>query len=109
VEIQVFLDRARKSLIIALEGELDFATVHALGRTLIVVGTFQIRHVIINARMLSFCDCAGLSALLAAQQMVRRAGGELCIVHAQPLVQRLFEITGHGCSFTSPTPCEHPV
>lgn len=101
VEIRVFLDRARKSLIIAPRGELDFANVDVIGRALIVFGTFQFRHVVINAEDLSFCDCGGLSALLAAQRLVRSAGGELTIIRMQPAVRRLLELTGHAEAFGS--------
>ncbi|HVX42914.1 MAG TPA: STAS domain-containing protein [Mycobacteriales bacterium] len=100
MELRVFLDRERRSLIIALSGELDFANVDVLGRALIVYGTFQFEHVIINAEALSFCDCGGLSALLAVQRMVHGTGGALSLRRIQPQVRRLLELAGLACAFT---------
>lgn len=100
MELRVFLDQDRSSLIIALRGELDFANVDVLGRALIVYGTFQCDHVIINAEALSFCDCGGLSALLSVRRMVEATGGRLSFACIPPAIRRLFRLAGLEQIFT---------
>jgi anti-sigma B factor antagonist len=81
-------------LVLRLAGELD------------VCGTDQLRQAILNAldrdpktlvadlSALGFADCAGLSVLVWAHDILAGQGHELIVTGCQPIVRRVLSLTG---------------
>jgi anti-sigma B factor antagonist len=78
---------------IALTGELDLATAPLIGDTFHRINSAQPLHVNFDLSGVSFCDAAGLSTFVAADRMVRAAGGRLTLLQPSPQILRLLTIT----------------
>lgn len=77
---------------VTMAGELDIATApEARGVLLQAVGQFE--HTSVDLSNLSFCDCAGLSALLATARAARSRHAELRLRAPTPAVTRLLRLT----------------
>ncbi|MCX5233197.1 STAS domain-containing protein [Streptomyces sp. NBC_00233] len=75
-------------------GELDVATAPRIRQAL--VSTIHCHErVIIDLGRLEFCDCAGLSALIAAQKTARAHGTTLTIRNTPPQLARLLRCVPH--------------
>lgn len=75
-----------------MAGELDIATAPgARGVLLRAVGQFE--HTTVGVSNLSFCDCAGLSALLATARAARSRHAEPRLRAPTPAVTRLLRLT----------------
>jgi len=80
--------------ILAVAGELDLETAPDLVTAAFGVIDGGGKDIIINASELRFCDSSGLSALVRIANRVESTGGRLAIVDAQPIVNRVLEVTG---------------
>jgi anti-sigma B factor antagonist len=78
---------------VALTGELDLAAAARTGLELREAGAHA-ELLVLDLRGLTFIDCAGLRALLAADSLVRAIGGRMVIVHIPPQVRRLLGLRG---------------
>lgn len=77
--------------IFALEGELDACTCRGLAEHLIgPPGSL----VVIDLCQLAFIDSSGLGAIHAARRRAIKDGGTLVVCRPNPMVHRIFEITG---------------
>jgi anti-sigma B factor antagonist len=79
---------------IALEGDLDMATVPVLTDHL---GRFEadgVAGIMLDLRELTFVDCSGLRVFLAARARSNANGHRFILVGATPGARRLFELTG---------------
>ena len=81
---------------IALIGELDLAAVPSLEADLALPESNGVQAIMIDARDLTFLDCAGLQALLSARERAMASGRPLLVVGAGRTVRRLCELTGTG-------------
>lgn len=73
-------------------GELDFATA---GLLTAVLGNHPGARIIrLDLAALTFVDCAGLRALAEVRERVTQGSGRLVIMHAQPRVRWLSQLTG---------------
>lgn len=80
---------------VAVSGEIDMATVAALDDTLQdAVARGDTAEVVVDFAEVTFCDSSGLAALDRAYAAARERAARLRIVHPQPQVRLLFEITG---------------
>jgi anti-anti-sigma factor len=86
--IEVEHDRHRT--VIRLGGELDLATAPELDQLL----NDTSGEIIVDLDELEFMDAQGLTVLSAADRRARQHGDRVIVVHASPLVQRMFRITG---------------
>jgi anti-sigma B factor antagonist len=86
--------RTRGRVVLALEGELDLATVPLLEETLAGAYASDASQILVDLSALTFIDAAGLRALLLADLRSRRDGNRLQMTAGPPQVQRLFEIAG---------------
>ena len=83
------------TLRILLEGELDLATVDKCEACLIgIVSTPSVRDLVIDLVRLTFLDCAGLRALVAAKSCARRAGVRVRVERPQPVVAVVLQASG---------------
>lgn len=79
--------------IVTASGDLDMATAPAMRDELDKALDARTR-VVVDMAEVSFCDCAGASALVRAHYRTRRAGGELLVVSAAKPVLKLLQLTG---------------
>jgi anti-sigma B factor antagonist len=85
---------AHGGIVVQLAGELDVATVPALIRFLHELGAGTRAHLVVDLTALTFCDCAGLTALLDAHRKATSDGGWLRLSAVTTRVERLLKITG---------------
>jgi anti-anti-sigma factor len=81
-------------LVLALCGDLDVtgaADAEAAITALVAGG----QYLVIDMSALGFLDCGALGALLRAQALARRGGGDVVLAAPQPLVRRLLALTGN--------------
>jgi anti-anti-sigma factor len=78
---------------IALEGELDIATVPVLEDHL-ARSEDGLVDIMLDLRDLTFVDCSGLHIFLAATERSQANGHRFILVGASPAARRLFELTG---------------
>ena len=79
---------------IALEGELDMATVPVLSDHLERFETDGVAGIMLDLRDVTFVDCSGLRIFLAARERSQANGHRFILVGASPGARRLFELTG---------------
>lgn len=78
--------------VVEIAGELDAGTAERLRREL-ASAFAQRSRVVVDARTVSFFDCANVSALVAARGAIEDAGGAFCIV-TNAYVERLLQLIG---------------
>ncbi|MFF5492501.1 STAS domain-containing protein [Streptomyces aquilus] len=91
---------------LTIRGELDLSAVPALERALRKAVARATRGVDLDLSGATFCDCAGLNALLAARRHARERGRTFTIRSAGPAVRHLLTATGTWPLFT---PGEHAL
>ena len=94
------VDIAQESgkLILRLHGELDFSTRDVM-ETAILAAIPTAYEVTLDLRDLTFCDSTGLAMFLAAKDAADANGTVLKLVNPQPIVARVFSVTGVGQVF----------
>ncbi|MET7391790.1 STAS domain-containing protein [Streptomyces sp. NPDC005529] len=90
----VFVIRGSRQAVAYVTGELDIATAPRVRRALVATIT-RYEQVIIDLGRLDFCDCAGLSALIAAQRTARAHRAALTIRTVPPQLARLLRHAPH--------------
>lgn len=82
------------------EGELDHHTADLLSDPLEQALADGYSRLVVDCAGLEFCDSTGLNVLLGARLKAAAAGGGVHLAGMQPVVARVFEITGAGAVFT---------
>jgi anti-anti-sigma factor len=77
-----------------LTGELDIASCPALDAALPHICTDKTAAVVLDLSELTFLDCTGIHAILAAQRLCQEHGCEFLLVPGTAQVQRVFEVCG---------------
>ncbi|HSO98224.1 MAG TPA: STAS domain-containing protein [Solirubrobacteraceae bacterium] len=85
--------REAETLVLALAGDLDIASVPVLERQLDDALAARGRRVVIDLTDLEFLDSTGLALFLTARQRLYDRGQDFCLRRPRPAVQRLFELT----------------
>ena len=80
--------------VVALGGDLDYATAPRLGKQLEPVLAGGRGLVVLDLTGLTFLDSSGLVAIIDAAKLVERRGGRLVVVAHDPRIARVFELTG---------------
>jgi anti-anti-sigma factor len=89
------------TVVISLEGELDFAASAALRNR---VDSTSGHAVVLDLRLVTFVDSSALRELLRARVDLEARGDRLVLAAVAPSVRRLFELTHTGQLFeTAPT------
>lgn len=95
---------------VAVVGEVDLATAHLLRDRLLDIQRERTPAVLdVNVAGVTFLDCTGISALVAARNAAVRAGGQLRISDPQPIVRRMLEVTGLLGVLTAPVIQPRPL
>ncbi|GGT20634.1 STAS domain-containing protein [Nonomuraea spiralis] len=85
------------TLVIALAGELDSTTSPILAAFLDPLPRSRVKHVIVAAGDLWFCDLNGLEKLAITHRAMQVKGGHLAVAEAQPALRRLVALMAeHG-------------
>ncbi|MEU2801442.1 STAS domain-containing protein [Streptomyces sp. NPDC007117] len=85
---------------VTVAGELDVVSAPAVRDTLSEATSRHPAGVDIGCAQVTFCDCSGLSALLAATRAARAAGVELRLCAVSPALARLLRLTRTSDAFT---------
>jgi anti-anti-sigma factor len=98
--LQVEVRTEGLSEIVTPAGELDHHTAELLREPLERALEGGRARLVIDCSLLEFCDSTGLNVLLGARLKAEAAGGAVHLVGMQPVVARVFEITGAEAVFT---------
>lgn len=96
MDLRVRVSRQTHELVLAFTGELDIASADELGEALHAFDADGFRHVTLDLSGVSFCDAAGIGALIAAHNAVTTTGGELSLSGLRSPVRRVLDITDCG-------------
>ncbi|WP_406729804.1 STAS domain-containing protein [Streptomyces sp. GD-15H] len=88
------------SAVVTPAGELDHHTADLLREPLEDFLAKGFNRLVIDCSGLEFCDSTGLNVLLGARLKADAAGGGVHLAGMQPMVARVFEITGAEAVFT---------
>ncbi|MDQ0934994.1 STAS domain-containing protein [Streptomyces turgidiscabies] len=88
------------SAVVTPAGELDHHTADLLREPLEACLAKGLARLVIDCTRLEFCDSTGLNVLLGARLKAEAAGGGVHLAGMQPVVARVFEITGADAVFT---------
>ncbi len=91
--LRIVVEPVPPLLLTALEGELDYSCAHLVRRATSRDLT-GISFVIVDLSRLTFCDSAGMEALLDFRAAQRTCGREVRIVNARRAVRRVFALLG---------------
>ncbi len=86
-------------VVVALAGELDHHTAELLREPLDSKLDAGHDRIVLDCSELEFCDSTGLNVLLGARLRAEAAGGGIHLAAMQPVVSRVFEITGADAVF----------
>lgn len=78
---------------VALNGELDLATVPLLEDRLARLERERVKTIMLDLRDLSFLDCSALEAFVSARERALRDGHRLVLIGASSRTRRLFGLT----------------
>ena len=96
-QLTVIAEHHGRRSVLKLLGELDVCSADQLR---CAVGTVLEQcdplSVTVDLSALTFADCAGLSVLVWARNLLAERGHELVITGCQPIVRRLLTLTGLG-------------
>ncbi|MEV4873177.1 STAS domain-containing protein [Streptomyces syringium] len=97
--LNVEVRREGTSAIVRPAGELDHHTAELLREPLETCAEEAGTRVIVDCSELAFCDSTGLNVLLGARLKAEAVGGAIHLAAMQPVVARVFEITGAEAVF----------
>ncbi|MEU3727213.1 anti-sigma factor antagonist [Streptomyces sp. NPDC031705] len=80
--------------LVTVSGEVDFHSAAALLETLLAALLSYRTAVAVDLGQVTFCDCAGLNALLAARAAADRAHRRMRVTTTSRRVDRLLHLTG---------------
>lgn len=88
------------SAVVTVAGELDHHTAELLRESLEGCAADGFVRLVVDCSQLEFMDSTGLNVLLGARLQVEAKGGGIHLAAMQPVVARVFEITGAEAVFT---------
>ncbi|WBP84459.1 STAS domain-containing protein [Kitasatospora cathayae] len=92
--LRVVVDDRASVRVVTVAGELDHDSAHVLRAALARPLHDGVRRIVVDLAELRFCDSTGLNILLRARLDADAAGRTLEVARPQPIVARLFEVTG---------------
>jgi anti-anti-sigma factor len=87
------------STVVTPAGELDHHTAELLREPLEGCVDQGCSRIVVDCSSLEFCDSTGLNVLLGARLKAEEAGAAVHLAGMQPVVARVFEITGAEAVF----------
>ncbi|MFH8370876.1 STAS domain-containing protein [Streptomyces sp. NPDC018031] len=98
--LQVDVRHHGASTVVTPVGELDHHTAEVLREPLEKSVEEGRTRLVVDCSGLDFCDSTGLNVLLGARLKAEAEGGAVHLAAMQPVVARVFEITGAEAVFT---------
>ncbi|WP_432036993.1 STAS domain-containing protein [Streptomyces cucumeris] len=98
--LQVEVRHHGASAVVTPAGELDHHTADVLREPLEQCVEGGRARLVVDCSKLEFCDSTGLNVLLGARLKAEAEGGGVHLAGMQPIVARVFEITGAEAVFT---------
>ena len=95
MSLHIDLEVISNVLVVRLRGELDHHTAEQLRQQMeekIFKGTVQ--NILLSLEHLHFMDSSGLGVILGRYKQVTGRGGEMVVCSINPLIYRLFELSG---------------
>src|SRR4051812_36402991 len=92
-EFSVTRRRAGDAAVVTPAGEIDLATVDAVGGEL-ASARAEARTVFLDLRQVTFIDSAGIRLVVEGARELAAVGGELLVVHGPAEVRRVFDLVG---------------
>jgi anti-anti-sigma factor len=86
----IVVERLDARMLVRLRGALDIVTAPLLAATLSEANS----EIVVDLSDLTFLDASGLGALASASARAEQHGNHLVVVNPDPLMQRMFELTG---------------
>jgi anti-anti-sigma factor len=108
VRLQTHVCSVSPTMTVAVGGELDMESGPGLRDRLTCMIWANGPELALDLTGVTFIDCAGLTALLAARNAVQVQGGWLRLVAVSRCVRRLIEIIGLQDVLLMPPPPRHP-
>jgi anti-anti-sigma factor len=95
-ELDVETRKNRRTVLVALSGELDLVTVSKVAEVLtdLEPGREGLRHIVLDLRGLTFMDVPGLRELIKQSEFARFNRHNLAVVRGTRAIQRALELTG---------------
>jgi anti-anti-sigma factor len=93
-EFAVEVSRQNATIMLALEGELDLATVSRLEREIESAEKADHAVLLLDLRRLRFIDSSGLRLILLTAERARESGRRLIVVRGPVEVDRVFQVSG---------------
>jgi anti-sigma B factor antagonist len=90
----IVTERHGRLSLVRLEGELDICGTDHLRRAISDAMDRAPKTLVADLSALAFTDCAGLSVLVWAHDILAGRGQELVITGCRPIVRRLLSLTG---------------
>ncbi|MFD7922353.1 STAS domain-containing protein [Streptomyces sp. NPDC059740] len=97
--LQVEIRHHGASAVVTATGELDHHTADVLRGSLEDCVADGYTRLVVDCAGLEFMDSTGLNVLLGARLTVEAEGGAVHLANMQPVVARVFEITGADAVF----------
>ncbi|MFC7645368.1 STAS domain-containing protein [Streptosporangium lutulentum] len=94
----------KDSAVVAIDGELDISTVSLLDTVFFPLLGRGIRHLVVDARLLRFCDVCGFRALSTVHTTMSATGGDLTIAEPSAALLRLMHLIAMTSSSVPSTP-----
>ncbi len=91
--LSIVVDVTPTALSVRLRGELDLSCAD-LVTAVTTVESLEATTVFVDLAELTFCDSAGVDALLELRALQRARGRQVHLVNARPLLRRLFFAVG---------------
>ena len=90
----VTVDRDRDTVVLALNGELDFSEAHTLAAALLAAEREEPRHLVVDLAELTFIDAAGMRVLVEAARRANNHRRPIMFVEPLREIRRILELVG---------------
>jgi anti-anti-sigma factor len=90
--------------VVAIDGELDISTVALLDTVFFPLLGRGVRHLVVDAKLLRFCDVCGFRALATVHTTMSATGGDMVIAEPTPALLRLMQLISLTSSSVPSTP-----
>ncbi|HJV45898.1 MAG TPA: anti-sigma F factor antagonist [Bacillota bacterium] len=95
MSLHIDLEIISDVLVVRMRGELDHHTAEHLKVQLEEkILKDHVRNIVLSLEHLHFMDSSGLGVILGRYKQVTAKGGEMIVCSINPMIQRLFELSG---------------
>ncbi|HEX3512311.1 MAG TPA: STAS domain-containing protein [Solirubrobacteraceae bacterium] len=92
--LQIDVVRGVENDTIALRGELDIASAHALESAVVELCVAGAREIVLDMQELEFIDSTGFRAILTSRERCEECGAQLVMTRPRERVNRMLHVSG---------------